>query len=148
MSNDPSSAYALGARTAARRFDLQKIALAGTSTATVSAPKVPSVGGLAAPKANDPTTAGIGNTLTHNGLANDTFSDAQAHTPAKVAAAHAEAMAKHAGILGLVAKAPAAIAGLSKLPKAGVATAVGKNVAGMAASSAVSSAGDAAGRAL
>jgi hypothetical protein len=101
------------------------------------------------PKSNDPTTTGIGNTLTNNGLANDTFSDAQAHTPTKVADARAAALAKHAGILGLVAKAPAAVAKIPALAGKAAAMLGGKKgLAQAAASTAVSTAGDAAGKAL
>lgn len=153
MPQQPLSVYDLGALLAARRFGLDKTALAppsaGKATSSISVPKVPGVGGPSMPKSSDPTTAGIGNTLTNNGLANDTFSDAQAHTPAKVAAAHAEALAKHAGILGLAAKAPAAIAKVPALGTKALAMLGGKKgLAQTAASTVASTAGDAAGRAL
>jgi len=154
MSHEHSPAYAFGAHLAASLFGLQKTALATPSAGKISAvtsvtaPKVPGVGGAASLK-SDPTTAGIGNTLTHNGLANDTFSDAQAHTPSKVADAREAALAKHAGILGLVAKAPAAIAKVPALAgKAATMLGGKKGLAQAAASSAASAAGDAAGRAL
>lgn len=155
MPHETRSAYALGANLAASLFGLRKTALAAPSAAKVSgvksiaAPKAPGAAGIVAPKASDPTTAGIGNTLTHNGLANDTFSDAQAHTPTKVAAAHAAALEKHAGILGLVAKAPAAIAKVPALAgKAAGMLGGKKGIAQAAASTAVTSAGSAAGGAL
>lgn len=155
----PHSAYDLGAHLAAQRFGLPKTALAPPSSGKVSTtslpsvPKVPGVGGAGVLKGSDPTTTGIGNTLTNNGLANDTFSDAQAHTPSKVAealaAARTEALAKHAGILGLAAKAPAAIAKVPALASKATAMLGGKKgLAQTAASAVASTAGDAAGRAL
>lgn len=125
-------------------------------------PKTP---GVAAPSVSipksDPTTTGIGNTLTNNGLANDTFSSAQAHTPGSVRvasapleAARAQAREKLAGLMGMAAKVVPAITKAPSLARAAVAkaapkaTAVARGLAPTAASGAISTAADAAGRQL
>lgn len=171
MSHQTRSAYALGANLAASLFGLQKTALAGPSAGKVrglassALPKPPKPPGAAvASVAKDPGTTAVGGLVVKD-LASDAFNDAQAHTPTmkggsadpststeKIAAAHAAALAKHAGLLGagiaagkaVAAKVPAiASKATGMLGSKGVQRAAASTAASTAATTAGSFAGGA-----
>lgn len=163
-----SPAYALGARAAAHRYGLDKIALgpsvggkavktlsvtprAAAGATKVHAPKVPGVSGVTAPPIaapRDVTTTGIG-AIPMSEHAMGTSNAAAARTPKGGSDELPQAATKLAGVLGLMAKVPALGKSVASAGAKGAAAMGGKKGLAVAAGGTVLSGGAAAaGRAM